>query len=98
MPDHADPARQPDSPKKTRVVLRVARQAVLVALFIVMALAGSVSGVLFAYAGDLPQISALDDYRPSTITRLLARDGQVIGDFATERRVVIGYDDIAPVL
>ena len=68
------------------------------ALFVVTALAGTLSGVLFAYADDLPQISALDDYRPNTITRLLARDGQVIGEFATERRVVVGYDDIAPVL
>ena len=36
-----------------------------------------VSGVLFAYAGDLPQISALDDYAPSTITRVYAADGEV---------------------
>ena len=64
----------------------------------VAALLGTLSGVLFAYADDLPEISALDDYQPNTITRLLARDGQVIGEFATERRVVIGYDDMAPVL
>ena len=80
------------------VLGRFVRQAGLVILFAVVAAAGTLSGVLFAYADDLPQISALDDYRPSTITRLLARDGQVIGEFATERRVVIGYDDIAPVL
>ena len=73
-------------------------QAVLVLLFLSPPLLGTLSGVLFAYAGDLPEISALDNYRPNTITRLLARDGQVIGEFATERRVVIGYDDMAPVL
>jgi penicillin-binding protein 1A len=56
------------------------------------------SGVLFAYAGDLPQISALDDYAPSTITRIYAADGRPIGDFATQRRIVVGYDDIAPQL
>src|ERR1051325_8021042 len=82
----------------TRVVLRIAQQAGIVALFAVVALAGTVGGILFAYAGDLPQISALDDYRPNTITRLAARDGQIIGEFATERRVVVGYDQIAPVL
>jgi len=76
----------------------MAKQAGLVALFLVVALVGTVSGVLFAYAGDLPEISALDEYRPNTITRLLARDGREIGAFATERRVVIGYDDMAPVL
>ena len=73
-------------------------QAGLIALFVVAALLGTLGGVLFAYGDDLPEISALDDYQPNTITRLLARDGQVIGEFATERRVVIGYDDMAPVL
>ncbi len=50
--------------------------------------------MLFGYADDLPQISALDDYQPNTITRVLGRDGAVFGEFATERRVVIGYTDI----
>lgn len=76
------------------VILRFARHALLVALFVTAALLGIVSGVLFAYAGDLPQVSALDDYAPSTITRVYAANGQVIGEFAIQRRVVIGYDDI----
>ena len=84
--------------RRVKVVLRVAQQAGLIALFLGVAIVGTVSGVLFAYAGDLPEISALDQYRPNTITRLLARDGREIGTFATERRVVIGYDQIAPVL
>jgi penicillin-binding protein 1A len=88
----------PPRPKGTRLVLRVGLQAILVVLFLVAALLGTLSGVLFAYASDLPEISALDNYQPNTITRVYARDGQVIGEFATERRVVIGYDDMAPVL
>jgi len=80
------------------IVIRVARQAGLVVLFVAMALLGTLSGVLFAYADDLPEISALDSYEPHTITRVMARDGQVIGEFAIERRVVIGYDQMAPVL
>jgi penicillin-binding protein 1A len=79
-------------------VIRYARNAGIVALFVVMAALGSLSGVLFAYAGDLPQISALDDYTPSTITRVYAGNGQVIGEFATQRRVIVGYDDINPLL
>jgi penicillin-binding protein 1A len=80
------------------VVIRFARRAGIVALFVVAAGAGIASGVLFAYAGDLPQISALDDYTPSTITRVYAVDNQLIGEFATQRRVVVGYDDINPLL
>src|SRR6266851_1770708 len=79
-------------------VIRIARQASIAALFIIVAMLGILSGVLFAYASDLPKISALDDYRPSTITRVLAANGQVIGEFATQRRIVVGYEDINPVL
>jgi penicillin-binding protein 1A len=80
------------------VVLRIARNAGIVALFIVAAMLGILSGVLFAYAGDLPQVTSLDNYNPSTITRIYAAGGQVIGEFATQRRVVVGYDDINPIL
>jgi len=93
-----DQPQEPARPEGTKLVVRVGLQAILVILFVVAALLGTLSGVLFAYASDLPQISALDTYHPNTITRLAARDGQVIGEFATERRVVIGYDDIAPAL
>ena len=82
----------------THYVIRFARNATIAALFVVAALLGILSGVLFAYAGDLPQVSALDDYSPSTITRLYSAQGKVIGEFATQRRVVVGYDDINPAL
>ena len=65
-------------------------------LFVAASLTGILSGLVFAYAEDLPQITALDDYAPNTITRIHARDGNVIGEFATERRSVIGFDDISP--
>jgi penicillin-binding protein 1A len=76
------------------VVVRFARQAGLAALFIAAALGGTLSGVLFAYSDDLPEVSALDNYTPNTITRVLGRDGSLVGEFAVERRVVVRYDDI----
>jgi len=91
---HAPTAPRPD----TRVVVRFARRAGLAALFLLAALTGTLGGVLFAYADDVSEVSALDDFEPSTITRFLARDGAQIGELATERRVVVTYDDIAPVL
>jgi penicillin-binding protein 1A len=75
-------------------VVRFARRALIVTLFVLAAAAGIASGLVFAFADDLPQISALDDYAPSTITRVQAIGGEVVGEFATQRRVVIGYDDI----
>ena len=79
-------------------VLKVARNAGIIALFIVAALLGIASGVIFAYVGDLPQISALDDYAPSTITRVYGGGGEIVGDFAIQRRLVIPYEAIPPKL
>src|SRR5215472_220839 len=79
-------------------VVRLAKSAGLVLLFVIAATLGTVTGVLFAFAGDLPQISALDDYAPSTVTRVYGARGEVVGEFSTERRVVIPYEAISPTL
>ncbi len=78
--------------------MTAARRITVVALLLLAAGLGTVSGVLFAFADDIPEISALDRYRPNTITRLSSVQGSVIGEFATERRVVVRYEDMAPVL
>ena len=75
-----------------------ARRAGIVALFVLAAGLGIASGVLFAYAGDLPRISALDDYAPSTISRVYGARGEVVGEFAIERREVVAYEQISPFL
>ncbi|MFB3854247.1 MAG: penicillin-binding protein 1A [Vicinamibacterales bacterium] len=79
-------------------IIRIARHATLTAFFAGAAVLGTATGVLVAYSGDLPRISALDEYAPRTITRIYGSKGEVIGEYATERRVVIGYDDISPLL
>jgi penicillin-binding protein 1A len=43
-------------------------------------------------------VSALDEYKPSTITRVYANDGRVIGEFATQRRVILKYEEIPPLM
>jgi penicillin-binding protein 1A len=75
-------------------VVRLAKSAGIAILFVLAALLGSVTGVVFTFAGDLPQISALDDYAPSTITRVYGGRGEVVGEFSTQRRVVIPYEAI----
>ena len=95
--EQQDPPPLESARGKRRVALRVA-QVGLVLLFVLAAVLGTLSGVLIAFAGDVPEISALDDYRPNTITRIVARDGQTIGEFATERRLVVSYDQIPAVL
>ena len=75
-----------------------ARRLVVVALFVLAAGLGIATGIIFAYAGDLPRISALDDYAPSTISRVYGARGEIVGEFAIERREVIPYERISPFL
>src|SRR5215204_3096527 len=77
-----------------KVAVRYARHAGVAALFVSAALLGTLSGVLFAYSDDLPEVSALDNYAPNTITRVVGKNGQLVGEFAVERRVVVHYNDI----
>jgi penicillin-binding protein 1A len=81
-----------------RFVVKVARRAGIIALFLIAAVLGIATGVIFAYAGDLPQISALDDYTPSTISRVYGAHGEIIGEFAVQRREVVPYEAISPKL
>ena len=77
--------------------LYAGRVATVVGLTLVATL-GLVTGVIFAYSPDLAIIAELDDYSPGTITRIHARDGQLIGEYATERRMILTYDEIPEVL
>src|ERR1035441_929475 len=67
-------------------------------LVLVSALVGATAGLLLVYTTDLPQVEALEAYRPSSITELYDDHERVIGSFALQRRVVAGYDDFAPSL
>src|SRR5512138_1485885 len=62
------------------------------------AVVGAVIGLLIVYSTDLPQVSELERYRPSSVTELYDDKGRVIGSFALERRVIATYDQYPKVL
>jgi penicillin-binding protein 1A len=59
---------------------------------------GAAVGLLFVYTSDLPEIRALEDYRPDVVTELYADDGQSIGTFALQRRMLLAYAQIPKLL
>jgi penicillin-binding protein 1A len=67
-------------------------------LVLISILVGATAGLLLVYTTDLPQVDALEAYRPSSITELYDDQEQVIGSFALQRRVVVSYEDFPPVL
>src|SRR5258708_3378201 len=81
-------------PTGRKVVGRVAFALLLLGSVAV----GALTGLLFVYSSDLPQIRALEDFRPDIVTELYADDGQIIGSFALQRRILLTYEQIPPVL
>ncbi len=77
---------------------KITSRVVFGALLLLAMVTGSLAGLMLIYSVDLPQIHDLERYRPSTTTDLYDRKGRVIGSFALERRVMVGYDGFAPVL
>src|ERR1700758_4260347 len=59
---------------------------------------GAGSGLLFVYASDLPEIRALETYRPNVVTEIYADDGQLVGSFALQRRILMTYEQCPKVL
>src|SRR5262252_1408244 len=59
---------------------------------------GAACGLLFVYASDLPEIRSLETYRPNVVTEIYADDGQMVGSFALQRRVLMTYEQCPKVL
>jgi penicillin-binding protein 1A len=59
---------------------------------------GAACGLLFVYASDLPEIRALETYRPTVVTEIYADDGQMVGSFALQRRILMTYEQCPRVL
>ncbi len=55
-------------------------------------------GLILVYSINLPQMTELERYRPSTTTNLYDIHGQIFGSFADERRIVVPYSEFPPVL
>jgi penicillin-binding protein 1A len=58
------------------------------------AFAGLVGGGLayIHYSRDLPELLTIEDYKPPTVSSFYAHDGRLLGEFTTERRIVVPLD------
>jgi len=77
---------------------KLAGKLTLATLLVLAVITGALGGLMLVYSVDMPQIHDLERFRPSTTTVLYDQKGSIIGSFALERRVVVNYDDFAPVL
>jgi penicillin-binding protein 1A len=54
----------------------------------------TVGGIFYMYSRDLPSIENLSQYSPATISRIYSGEGQIIDEFAQERRLFVASEDI----
>jgi penicillin-binding protein 1A len=78
--------------------LKLVGNALFILLIVIVAAAGAICGLVLVYSTDLPQVTELEHYRPSTITQLYDDQDRVIGQFALQRRVIDSYNDFPKVL
>jgi penicillin-binding protein 1A len=55
-------------------------------------------GVLYMYGRDLPSYETLSQYTPKTISRIYSGEGQIIDEFAVERRLFTPAEEIPDIV
>ena len=83
---------------RRRVPSRKGGQYVFWASFMLLAVgcavAGGLVGLVFGYAVDLPRVEELQENQPNLVSYVYSADGRVVGQFASERRMTVSYDQV----
>jgi penicillin-binding protein 1A len=84
-------------PKKTSVGKLFKVVFLLCILFFACAM-GIWLGAYLSIRQNLPSISMLEEFEPNIITYMYSDEGEVIGEYAIEKRIEIPYEDIPEVV
>ena len=69
----------------------------LILMFVILGVgSGVLTGAFLGLTHDLPQIRALSDFKPSSVTRILADDGSLLSEIYIENRVPVSINDMPP--
>lgn len=84
--------------KKKPFKRRFAKVLILALLLLASCGSGAVLGAYIAIKQNLPSVSELEEYEPDIITYIYADDGEVLGEFAREKRIEVPYEEIPDIL
>jgi penicillin-binding protein 1A len=88
------PAGEGAKPKgKSRALVWAKRVGIAIGACVALAILGVVL-IIRHYEAGLPSTQELKSYDPPQVTRVLARDGTVLGEVFTERRTLVRIEDI----
>ena len=65
-------------------------------LFSMIIFIGALAGVYKWASQDLPDYKDITDYNPPLVTKVLARDGLVLGHFYREKRFLVSLNEMSP--
>ncbi len=77
---------------------RVLRTAFFIFLGFAVIGSGVAIGVYKAIMQNLPDISQLEEFEPKIITYVFAENEEIIGEYATEKRIEVKFEDIPEIL
>lgn len=82
------PSTKENVPRRSRLRLMF-KLLLSFALFLGLTGAGAVAVVYDQYSNDLPDYQTLESYKPDITTRVLASDGRLMAEYATEKRIYV---------
>jgi len=74
---------------------RIIKATILVFVLILFFIAATGIALWYLWSSNLPYIGSLRDYNPPLITEIFADDGQIIGQFCDERRILVPFEQIS---
>ncbi len=86
--------REAKKPAKQRIL----KAFFLFVLFSAACFFGTILGTFMALRQNLPSVSELEEYEPNIITYIYADNGEVIGEYALEKRIEVPLEVIPDVL
>ena len=96
--DITTPIKPPKERRRRGFFLRFLGFAFAAGMIVFVAAAGVAGFALWKVSKDLPDYEALAKYEPPVMTRIHANDGNLIAEFARERRIYVPYTAIPPLV
>ncbi|MBL7083507.1 MAG: PBP1A family penicillin-binding protein [Candidatus Aminicenantes bacterium] len=84
--------------KKKPLWRRIVKVAFLFGLFSSACVLGCVFGTYMAVRQNLPLVSELEEWEPNIITYIYSDDGEVIMQYAVEKRIEVPYEEIPDIM
>ncbi|MBT8763483.1 PBP1A family penicillin-binding protein [Desulfohalobiaceae bacterium Ax17] len=75
--------------------MKVLKNLLIVLLLLLILITGSGIGLYFWAAKDLPGFKKITDYNPPLVTKILTRNGRILGYFYKEKRFLVSLNEIS---